>query len=423
MTKRAILGQTSFIIIAIIGAVVGSRRPEGQKNICSGLNYRGGITALNIGRVFHAPWDLNRKGSLDQARHVEKLKDAIRQKLPEVVQDLPLENGPGKVRIPLKILELPRFRPQQPNQPADGIGQKPGKVGDIVARIPRGGSGAGGTGPPGDSPGEHTVEVEVDRDTLIRMVLEDLKLPRLSGVSPPEATETVNAWNSRRDHGPLSTLDKRHTLKKALLRSQASRQSLSFHDSDLTYRDTREIEKPVTRAAVYCLRDISGSMGEERKYLSKATLFWVVAWLRQQYPEVHLEWWVHDTEPTRLESEALFFQLGEGGGTRVAPAYRAIAEHIRSFYPPATCNNYVFHLTDGDIFGGDPALEAARLLVPLVRWFGLVELAGLTRGTLSKELKDLPAPPFRAVRLDRREDVPMVVRALLDTSKTAADTG
>ncbi|MDA8194018.1 MAG: DUF444 family protein [Thermaerobacter sp.] len=375
----------------------------------------------NVGRVFHTPWDLNRKGSLDQARHAEKLKDAILRKLPEVVQELPLEGGPARVKIPLKVLDLPKFRPKPPEEPDDGIGQKPGKPGDIVARVPRGGAPGQGDGGPGDRPGEHEVEVEVDRETLIQMVLDDLKLPRLTGVSPPELTEPTDAWNSRRDHGPLSALDRRHTLKAAIMRSQIARQSLNFHPDDLKYRATREVEEPVTRATVYFLRDISGSMGDERKFLSKATAFWVTAWLRRQYPTVRLEWWVHDTEPQRLESESLFFQLGEGGGTRVAPAYYAIAEHMRLHYPPQTNNNYFFHFTDGDVFGGDPVGDAARELLPLVRWFGLVELAGLTRGALGRQLQDLSSPPFRAVRLNRREDVLAVVRALLETAGPKAE--
>ncbi|MCY0865232.1 MAG: DUF444 family protein, partial [Sulfobacillus sp.] len=313
-----------------------------------------------IGHIYHAPWDLNRKGSLDQARHLDKLKDALRQQLPHIVQDLPLENGPPKVRVPLKILELPRFRPAPPVRPPDGIGQKPGRAGDIVARVPRQGSGrGGGAGPPGSAPGEHTIEIEVDRDALIALMLEDLQLPRLRPVAPPDAVQPRDEWTDRREHGPLSTLDKRHTLKRALLRSQASHQPLSFLPDDLRFRSSRTREQIATRATVYCLRDVSGSMGEERKFLSKAVLFWVIAWLRQQYPDVRLEWWVHDTEATRLESEQLFFQLSEGGGTLVAPAYQAIRQHMEQFSPPTMSNNYVFHLTDGEILPNDPARETA----------------------------------------------------------------
>ncbi|MCY0865206.1 MAG: DUF444 domain-containing protein, partial [Sulfobacillus sp.] len=52
-------------------------------------------------------------------------------------------------------------------------------------------------------------------------------------------------------------------------------------------------------------------------------------------------------------------------------------------------------------------------MTALVRWFGLVELAGLRRGALFRDIAALPSPPFRAVRLERREDVPDVIRALL----------
>lgn len=373
-----------------------------------------------IGRVFHAPWDLNRKGSLDQRRHAEKLKEAILNKLPEIVHTLPLEGGDTRVKIPLKVLDLPKFRPQIPKQPEDGVGQGQSKPGDIVAQMPRRGSGSGDVGPAGDAPGEHEIDVEIERDALISLVMEELKLPRLDKVSPPDWSDTTDAWNSRRDHGPWSTIDRRYTLKKAMMRSQSMQTSLNFLPSDVKYRAARDVDEPITRASVYFLRDISGSMGDERKFLSKAIAFWVTAWLRQQYPSVRIEWWVHDTDPTRLEEEALFFQLGEGGGTRVAPAYEAITEHIERYFPPSTSNNYVFHFTDGDVFSNDPVEPAAHQLASVVRWFGLVELVGSSGGTLVQQLQQLPHPPFRSVRLSRREDVLSVVRALLETSRSTS---
>jgi uncharacterized sporulation protein YeaH/YhbH (DUF444 family) len=327
---------------------------------------------------------------------------------------LPLENGPHKIRIPIHILELPRFRREQPTKPQDGIGQKPGQPGDVVARIPRYRPGGGSAGAPGDQEGEHTMEIEVDRDWLIEMALEDLKLPRLTQTAAPEATTELDEWTQRRDHGPWSTLDKRHTLKNALKRRQLGHPA-PFHDQDLTFRAVREREEPLARATVYCLRDISGSMGDERKFLAKAVLFWVIMWLKKQYPLVQMEWWVHDTRPTRLESADEFFQLSEGGGTMVAPAYEAIYEHLQKYAPPALSNSYVFHFTDGEVLATDPAEPALRKFLGVARWFGLVQLAGDGQGTLYHVFDSLPTPPFRAVRLYRREDVPAVIRALLES--------
>lgn len=373
------------------------------------------------GSVSEGHWDLAGRGSLDQARHVDRLRDAIRQKLPVVVAETPLiGKDVQKVRVPVKVLELPRFRPKMPDSPGDGVGQGEGSPGDIVARVPRrsGGGGSGSGGKPGEQSGEHEMEIEIDIETAIAMVFEDLNLPNLLDREPPLITRQTDRWVSLRKHGPMSVLSKRATIKEAMARSLAKGTDLQFNPEDLRFRASREEVRPVTQAAVYLLRDISGSMGGERKYLSRVLTFWIVTWLRSQYRQVAVEFWVHDVqaEPT---NEMDFFGLTEGGGTFAGPAYEKIGEHMATHHPAGQWNNYLFHFTDGDVADGKSAESAARSLCSRLRWFGLVELdpsAGYLHGPsrLGHQLADLPHPPFRAVTLDKRSDVLRAIKLLLD---------
>ncbi|MBX5467042.1 MAG: DUF444 family protein [Firmicutes bacterium] len=377
------------------------------------------------GSVSEGHWDLAGRGSLDQARHLDRLREAIRQKLPVVVAETPLIDGQTqKVRVPVKVLELPRFRPRLPSQPEGGVGQGPGQPGDIIARVPRGGPGSGsGDRQPGDQPGEHEIEVELDIQTAIAMVFEDLQLPNLQDREVADLVRPRRVWNSRRRHGTLPTLARRATLKEALARSLAQGMPLTFMPDDLRFRAAREEPEPVTQAAIYLLRDISGSMGGERKYLSRVLTFWIVTWLRQQYQTVAVEFWVHDVGAQKTD-ETQFFALSEGGGTLAAPAYQAIYQYMQVHHPAGQWNTFVFHFTDGDVADGPSAVEAARALCGSVRWFGLVELQPPnyflhSPSRLSHLLAELPQPPYRHVLLTKRGDVLQAIKMLLQEEATA----
>ena len=123
------------------------------------------------------PWELRRRGLQDSLRHDQRVKEAIRKNLRELIAEEAIitSDGQKRVRIPLRYLEQYRFKY---GQPQEGVGQGQGKPGDLLGR--QGGDGTDpGDGMPGDQPGELTYEVEVPLDELTRMMLEDLAIPWL----------------------------------------------------------------------------------------------------------------------------------------------------------------------------------------------------------------------------------------------------
>ncbi|MBM3460162.1 MAG: DUF444 family protein, partial [Armatimonadetes bacterium] len=52
--------------------------------------------------VSQADWSLHRKGFVDQQRHHEKIREAIRNNLPEIVsrEDIILSDGKTVVKVP-----------------------------------------------------------------------------------------------------------------------------------------------------------------------------------------------------------------------------------------------------------------------------------------------------------------------------------
>src|SRR5579862_2838818 len=121
-------------------------------------------------------WSLHRKGPIDQARHNEKVKEAIRGNLPAIIGEEALITAEDDkvVKIPIRSLELPRFRFRREGQEQVGQGDGRSKVGDVLGQEgigPGKGSGAG------NRPGIDYYEAELTVDELAALAFEDLALP------------------------------------------------------------------------------------------------------------------------------------------------------------------------------------------------------------------------------------------------------
>src|SRR5699024_11501526 len=105
--------------------------------------------------VSQEDWSLHRKGNLDQQRHMEKVNDAIKQNLPDLISDesIILSNNEKVIKIPIRSLDEYKIR-YNPNK-SQHVGQGKGvsKVGDIVARYGSVCHRAGISGDTGDSQG------------------------------------------------------------------------------------------------------------------------------------------------------------------------------------------------------------------------------------------------------------------------------
>ncbi|WP_051663266.1 DUF444 family protein [Alicyclobacillus macrosporangiidus] len=91
--------------------------------------------------VTHDDWSLDRRGQSAQARHREKIKQAIRENLADLVSDqgIILSDGKRTVRIPVPTLDEPHFRFDYNKQ--QHVGQGEGKPGQSIGRV--GGLGQG----------------------------------------------------------------------------------------------------------------------------------------------------------------------------------------------------------------------------------------------------------------------------------------
>src|SRR5919204_1468096 len=184
--------------------------------------------------VSRADWSLHRKGHIDQQRHNEKIKEAIKQNLHEIVsrEDIILSDGKTVVKVPIRSLEEYKFR-FDPNK-RDGVGQGQGgsKVGDVIGRT--GDDQGQGSGQAGSEPGYDYYEAEVNIDDLAALIFEDLGLPNLEEKKHQQLEAESVRFTDIRRHGIMSNLDKRRTImqniKRNALRGEARLSKLRSED-------------------------------------------------------------------------------------------------------------------------------------------------------------------------------------------------
>ena len=356
-------------------------------------------------------WSLHRQGPIDQARHNEKVKEAIKGNLPAIVGEESIITSDGRkvVKIPVRSLELPHFRYDRGGRDHVGQGEGDSKVGDVLGQE---GTGPGRGQGAGDQPGIDYYEAELTVDEIVAMVFADLGLPFLK----PKARQQVEAetvrFNDLRKKGVMSNLDKRRTLLENVRRNARAGQAIvgGLNDDDLRFRTWERDVREEESAVVIAMRDVSGSMGEFQKYITRSFFLWMVRFLRAKYQNVQIVFITHHTEAKEVDEDT-FFRLGESGGTRVSSAYRLALGIIQERFSPNAWNIYPFHFSDGDNWGeadNQTCLSLVKDLLVHSSAFGYGEIregAQRSTSTLMGSFAAVADPRFIRVTVTSKEEV------------------
>lgn len=146
---------------------------------------------------------------------------------------------------------------------------------------------------------------------------------------------------------------------------------------DLRYRSRVKVPVPTSKAVMFCLMDVSGSMDEQRKELSKRFFILLYLFLTRHYEKIDLVFIRHHTQAQEVD-EQNFFHARETGGTVVSSALVLMEEIIRARYSPSEWNIYGAQASDGDNWHHDSGRCREILsdkLLPLVRYFAYVQVA------------------------------------------------
>jgi uncharacterized protein len=365
-------------------------------------------------------WSLQRKGQIDQERHKERVKEAIKKNLGSIVsnESIILSDGKRVVKVPIRSLDEYKFRFDHRKKKQVGTGDGKTKVGDVIGREGQPGQGTGKGQNAGDQAGQDYYEADVEIDEIARLIFEDLSLPFLE----EKAKQAVESKNTKfteiRRTGIMSNLDKRRSMLENIKRQarDTGRAKLgSFKKEDLRYKTWEEEVRYESNAAVIAMMDVSGSMSEFKKYIARSFYFWMVRFLRTKYDNVKIVFISHHTEAKEVTEEQ-FFTQGESGGTVVSSAYKLALEIIGERFRPSEWNLYPFHFSDGDNYysDNDEAIRLADEMITTCNLFGYGEIGEegalsyrRSSGALLSIFKDRLKNQgrFIGVRIDEKEDV------------------
>jgi sporulation protein YhbH len=371
--------------------------------------------------VTQPDYDSSSRGQTDAARHREKVREAIRRNLPDIISDEAIitRKKDQVLRVPVRGVKSYRFIHKHGEGSGGGFGTGESEKGKTIGVRPK--PGKGQPGKAGEEAGVDYLETEIDIEELIGMLLEDLGLPNLRQKEVVE-TQIPKGWkiDSVEKHGIRPRLDKKRTIKEAIKRTETlvsqlilscgrseeecraaldhargdvldalkllrsngfsaeemEHPTVYLDSSDLRYRTVTQDVEHQSNAVVLAMMDVSGSMSTMKKYLARSFYFWMLSFLKTRYKHVEIRFIAHTTV-AKLVDEHQFFHHGESGGTFCYSAYDMAGELIDSEYPTSRWNVYPFHFSDGEDWNVEHTLESLKAVLRRgVSSFGYGEIPG-----------------------------------------------
>jgi uncharacterized sporulation protein YeaH/YhbH (DUF444 family) len=356
-------------------------------------------------------------------RYREQIKEAVRKAVSQRgIRDM--EQGEN-IHIPKRDVSEPVFGHGQGGQrEMVHPGNREYVKGDRIER-PQGGQGGGGGSQASDSgEGEDDFVFHLSKEEFMQVFFEDLALPNLVKTSLAEVPEykshragftsdgtpnNLHVVRSMRGAigrriaigadwrrelrelqarleellrtalpgDPVTTAEIKATEERiAFLRARVER--IPYLDPiDLRFRSRVKVPVPTTKAVMFCLMDVSGSMDEQRKDLAKRFFILLYLFLTRHYDHIELVFIRHHTQAQEVDEEN-FFHATETGGTVVSSALVMMHDIIKQRFPTSEWNIYGAQASDGDNWHHDSGRcreIVSEQLLPLCRYFAYVQVA------------------------------------------------
>jgi uncharacterized protein len=338
-----------------------------------------------------SPWyALFSRGARDWLRHNEKIRQSLKNHLPDLIAKSDLMTSPNDrtVHLPVHMLEHARFRlVDSTNEAMRHAGQGHAKSGDVIRPA------QGKPSNEGETEGAHTegevrLLLELQVADIVDWLWEELNLPDLQ---PKQKTSLCDdAWLQEGwdRHGARARLDRRRTVKEAVKRRAIQHDPAPFSSEDLRFRQLIQRRRPATQAVILFALDVSASMTDTERKLAKTFFFFVLQGIRRKYGWVETRFIAHTTQAWEF-SEMDFFQVTGTGGTGASSAFNFALHMIENEYEQSQFNIYFFYASDGENFTEDrsAATDSLKKLISIVNFFGYVEtVPGVVR-TNETEMK------------------------------------
>ena len=362
----------------------------------------------------------NRQRFLKRAK--TQIKEAVNKSLRE--RSLKELDKSEKISIPSKSTKEPRFRHDPETGERHGVhpGNKEFGAGDRIKKPPKGKGQGKGKEASDSGEGEDDFAFTLTRDEFLDIFFEDLELPNLvkrslkeiksyaykrAGITVVGSPTNLNLVRTMRNaHGRRLALKRPSTkeinaLKERLFEleriSQPSEDEIAEKKKILADLEAKEARRrwapyidpldvrynafeptPVqtTAAVMFCLMDVSGSMGEREKDLAKRFYMLLYLFLQRRYERVEVVFIRHTHHAEEVDEETFFYSR-QSGGTVVSTALEKMLEVQKDRFPAAEWNIYVAQASDGYTQSGD-AKACVQLLdeevMPISQYYAYIEI-------------------------------------------------
>lgn len=379
------------------------------------------------------------KSAVNRQRFIRRYKQQIKQAVSEAISKrsvTDLSSGES-VSIPARDINEPLFH--------QGKGGKRERVhpgndqfsaGDKIAR-PQGDAAGSGKGDASqDGEGSDDFVFAISKDEYLDLLFEDLALPDLKHNQLDKLVQYKTVRAGYRAEGIPANIDIVRSLRGSLARriamsaskkqqlKEAEQQLSELEDSaipdelqrraltkqitelkqkiaavpfidsfDLRFRNYQKRPEPTSKAVMFCLMDVSGSMDQATKEMAKRFYILLYLFLSRTYKNVEVVYIRHHTQAKEVDEQEFFYSQ-ETGGTIVSSALKLMLEIVQQRYNPQEWNIYAAQASDGDNWAEDSAPCAkllAEQLLPLLRYYAYIEITPRAHQSLWEHYQQLLA--------------------------------
>jgi uncharacterized sporulation protein YeaH/YhbH (DUF444 family) len=360
------------------------------------------------------------KSLANRQRFMRRAKAVIRKAVHESSGNRSIKDADqgGEISLPAQSVHEPSFHRSGKGGFREHLlpGNKEYIEGDTIPR-PQGGEGSGSEGSP-DGEGQDDFRFALSQDEYVDLFLEDLELPDLAKrrVVDAEAVDWHRAGYSV--SGSPANLALMRTVRNSLSRRIAMRRpkadeiirlreeihaledgggdpvrlnvlreelevllrrttTIPYIDPiDVRYRRFESTPRPIAKAVMFCLMDVSGSMTEHMKDLAKRFYVLLYIFLKRKYKHVDVVF-IRHTHQAQEVDEDTFFHSPETGGTVVSTALEEMQRVVEERYNPDSWNIYAAQASDGDNTASDNDKTASLLtdvILPVCQYYAYLEV-------------------------------------------------
>jgi hypothetical protein len=401
------------------------------------------------------------KSAVNRQRFLRRYRAQIHKAVSDAVGErsiTDMDRG-GKISIPTKDIGEPVIYHGQGGRGTRVLpGNKHFSQGDLIPR-PEGGGGEGGNKAGNSGEGEDDFSFTISQEEFLNFMFEGLELPNLvkrqlsgveefrkvrAGVSNEGSPGKINIVRSLRSANMRRialTSSKRKRLAEieetlaamveskregpayeALLAEMAKlRKAISatpwLDTFDLKYNLHIKQPLPRSKAVMFCIMDVSGSMDQATKDIAKRFFILLYLFLQRNYEKTEIVFIRHHTIAKEVDEDE-FFHSRETGGTVVSSSLKLMHSIIEARYSPSEWNIYGAQASDGDNWEDDSS-NCKELMVnnvlPNCQYYSYIEITPRSHQSLwhtYEQVREAYPESFALQHIVSAEDIYPVFREL-----------